>query len=209
MTILIAGGGIAGLSAALSLHQIGFDCRVFESVATPQPLGVGINLLPHAVRELTELGLHRALAETAIPTAELAYYNKHGQRIWSEPRGIGAGYHWPQFSIHRGELHMILLQAARDRLGADRILTGHHLEGWEDTGTAVKARFIDKRSGLRLADAEGDLLIAADGIHSAIRQTLCPNEGPPIWNGAILWRGITRAAPFLTGHTMIMAGHER
>jgi 5-methylphenazine-1-carboxylate 1-monooxygenase len=209
MTILIAGGGIAGLTAALSLHQIGVECRVFESVATPQPLGVGINLLPHAVRELIELGLHDALAETAIPTAELAYYNKHGQRIWSEPRGLDAGYHWPQFSIHRGELQLILLAAARERLGADSILTGHHLTGWKETGTGVRAGFIDKRTGSRLADAEGALLIAADGIHSTVRQTLYPDEGPPIWNGAILWRGTTRASPFLTGRTMIMAGHER
>jgi 2-polyprenyl-6-methoxyphenol hydroxylase-like FAD-dependent oxidoreductase len=208
MTILIAGGGIAGLTAALSLHQIGVHCRVFETVSTPQPLGVGINLLPHAVRELSELGLHDALAETAIPTAELAYYNRHGQPIWSEPRGLQAGYNWPQFSIHRGELQLILLQAARERLGAGRILTGHHLSGWEDTGTGVRAHLIDRRTNLRFPDAHGDLLIAADGIHSAVRATLYPNEGPPIWNGAILWRGTTRGSPFLTGCSMIMAGHE-
>jgi 2-polyprenyl-6-methoxyphenol hydroxylase-like FAD-dependent oxidoreductase len=208
MTILIAGGGIAGLTAALSLHQIGVDCRVFETVSAPQPLGVGINVLPHAVRELTELGLQDALAETAIPTAELAYYNKHGQRIWSEARGRDAGYNWPQFSIHRGELQLILLEAARARLGTHRIVTGHHLAAWEDTGTGVRAHFIDRRTNTRLADAEGDLLIAADGIHSVVRQTLYPNEGLPIWNGAILWRGTTRAVPFLTGRSMIMAGHE-
>jgi 2-polyprenyl-6-methoxyphenol hydroxylase-like FAD-dependent oxidoreductase len=208
MTILIAGGGIAGLTAALSLHQIGIDCRVFETVATPQPLGVGINLLPHAVRELSDLGLQDALAQTAIPTAELAYYNKHGQRIWSEPRGRDAGYNWPQFSIHRGELQLILLQAARTRLGADHIMTGHHLTGWQDNGTGIRAQFIDRRTNAPLPDAEGDLLVAADGIHSAVRQTLYPQEGPPIWNGAILWRGTTRASPFLTGRSMIMAGHE-
>jgi 2-polyprenyl-6-methoxyphenol hydroxylase-like FAD-dependent oxidoreductase len=208
MTILIAGGGIAGLTAALSLHQIGVDCRVFESVSTPQPLGVGINLLPHAVRELSDIGLLDALAETAIPTAELAYYNKHGQSIWSEARGLDAGYRWPQFSIHRGELQLILLEAARERLGADHILTGHHLAGWEETGTGIRARFTDRRTNFRLPDAEGDLLLAADGIHSVVRQTLYPNEGPPIWNGAILWRGMTRARPFLTGRSMIMAGHE-
>ena len=208
MTILIAGGGIAGLTAALSLHQIGVNCRVFESVSTPQPLGVGINVLPHAVRELTDLGLKDALAETAIPTAELAYYNKHGQRIWSEARGLEAGYNWPQFSIHRGELQLILLDAARQRLGANHILTGHHLASWEDTGTGVRARFIDRRTNTRLADAEGELLIAADWIHSVVGQTLYPNEGLPIWNGAILWRGTTRTTPFLTGRSMIMAGHE-
>src|ERR1700759_4964926 len=109
MTVLIAGGGIAGLTTALSLHQIGVECRVFETVATPQPLGVGINLLPHAVRELTELGLHDALARVGVPTAELAYYSKLGQRIWSEPRGLAAGYRWPQFSVHRGTLQLLLL----------------------------------------------------------------------------------------------------
>ena len=155
MTILIVGGGIGGLTAALSLHQIGVDCRVFESVSVPRPLGVGINVLPHAVRELTELGLEGALAQTGIPTAELAYYNKHGQRIWSEPRGREAGYNWPQFSIHRGLLQLVLLEAARDRLGAYNILTGHHLDGWEETSTKVIARFIDKRSGDAVAGSGG------------------------------------------------------
>ncbi|HEY2132483.1 MAG TPA: flavin-dependent oxidoreductase [Acetobacteraceae bacterium] len=208
MTILIAGGGIAGLTAALSLHQIGVPCRVFESVATPRALGVGINLLPHAVRELTELGLHDALAAQAVATAELAYYNRHGQRIWSEPRGREAGYHWPQFSIHRGTLHLILLAAARERLGAENILTGHHLAGWEETANGVRARFVDRESGASLGDQYGALLIGADGIHSAVRRALHPGEGAPIWNGAILWRGTTRAEPFLTGRSMIMAGHE-
>jgi 5-methylphenazine-1-carboxylate 1-monooxygenase len=208
MTILIAGAGITGLTAALSLHQIGVDCRVFETVPVPRPLGVGINVLPHAVRELTDLGLADALAETGIPTAELVYYTKHGQRIWSEARGREAGYNWPQFSIHRGLLQQVLLEAARDRLGAHNILTGHHLAGWEETATQVIAHFIDKRSGTRLPDQTGDLLLGADGIHSVVRQTLYPDEGPPLWNGAILWRGTSRATSFLTGRSMIMAGHE-
>lgn len=208
MDVLIIGSGIAGLTAALSLHQVGVACRVFESVAQVEPLGVGINTLPHAVRELTELGLAEQLAATAIPTAELAYYSKHGSLIWSEPRGLAAGYHWPQFSIHRGELQMILLQAARERLGAERIVTGHHLAGWEATANGVRADFIDRRTGAARGSAEGALLIAADGIHSVVRGRLYPEEGAPIWNGAILWRGITRGVPFLTGRSMIMAGHE-
>jgi 2-polyprenyl-6-methoxyphenol hydroxylase-like FAD-dependent oxidoreductase len=206
--VLIAGGGIAGLTTALSLHQIGIDCRIFESVDTIEPLGVGINTLPHAVRELTELGLRDELAATAVATAELAYYSARGQRIWSEPRGQAAGYHWPQFSIHRGELQMILWRAVRERLGVDRIVTGHQLTGWGETANGVRAHFVHRRTGEKRDDAEGSLLIGADGIHSTVRSVFYPNEGPPIWNGAIMWRGITPGAAFLDGRTMIMAGHE-
>jgi len=208
LTVLIIGGGIAGLTTALSLHQIGIDCRVFESVDTIEPLGVGINTLPHAVRELSELGLRDRLAATAVATAELAYYSSHGQRIWAEPRGEAAGYHWPQFSIHRGELQMILLRAVRERLGADCIRTGHQLTGWEETSSGVRAHFVNRRTGAALNDADGSLLIGADGIHSTVRSVFYPNEGPPIWNGAIMWRGITAGRSFLDGRTMIMAGHE-
>lgn len=207
MAVLIIGAGIAGLTTALSLHQIGIEARIFESVETIEPLGVGINTLPHAVRELSELGLADRLAETAIPTAELAYYSKQGKLIWTEPRGRAAGYNWPQFSIHRGTLQMLLLDAARKRLGADTIMTGHTLVGWEDTGGTVRASFIDRRTGQTVA-AEGELLLAADGIHSTVRATLYPDEGPPVWKGAILWRGVTRGPTFLTGRTMAMIGHE-
>ena len=207
MAVLIIGAGIAGLTTALSLHQIGVEVRVFESVQAIEPLGVGINTLPHAVRELTELGLAERLAATAIPTGELAYYSKHGQLIWPEPRGLSAGYNWPQFSIHRGELQMILLAAAQERLGADRIATGHHVAGWERTSTGVRAHFVD-RNGSGIGAADGELLLGADGIHSARRSMLYPDEGPPLWNGAILWRGVTRGKPFLSGRSMIMAGHE-
>ena len=117
MTVLIAGGGIGGLTLALSLHQIGIPAKVFESVPELRPLGVGINVLPHAVRELIELGLHDALDAHAVRTKELAYFSKHGKPIWSEPRGIEAGYKWPQFSVHRGTLQQILLDAATERLG--------------------------------------------------------------------------------------------
>jgi 2-polyprenyl-6-methoxyphenol hydroxylase-like FAD-dependent oxidoreductase len=208
LTVLIIGAGIAGLTTALSLHQIGIDCRVYESVDTIEPLGVGINTLPHAVRELTELGLREQLAATAVATARLAYYSSRGQLIWEEPRGEAAGYHWPQFSIHRGELQMLLLAAARARLGADRILTGHQLVGWEETATGVRARFVHRRTGEPRDDAEGSLLIGADGIHSVVRSVFYPNEGPPVWNGAIMWRGVTTGQSFLDGRTMIMAGHE-
>jgi len=208
MTVLIIGAGIAGLTTALSLHQIGVDCRVFESVETIEPLGVGINTLPHAVRELTELGLADRLAATAIETAELAYFSKQGAHIWSEPRGVAAGYRWPQFSVHRGTLQMLLLAAVQERLGADSVVPGHHLADWESDADGVRASFCDRRTGRSVGEARGSLLIAADGIHSVARARLYPDEGPPIWNGAILWRGVSLGQPFLTGRSMVMIGHE-
>jgi 5-methylphenazine-1-carboxylate 1-monooxygenase len=208
MTVLIAGGGIGGLTLALSLHQIGISAKIFESVSELKPLGVGINVLPHAVRELIELGLHDKLEAAGVRTKELAYFSKRGKPIWSEPRGIEAGYKWPQFSIHRGTLQQILLDAATERLGPENIFTSHHLCDWTETSGGVRADFIDKATGKSAGSHDGVLLIAADGIHSAIREKLYPLEGPPIWNGRILWRGITASDAFLSGRTMIMAGHE-
>jgi 2-polyprenyl-6-methoxyphenol hydroxylase-like FAD-dependent oxidoreductase len=208
MTVLIAGGGIGGLTLALSLHQIGVPAKVFESVPALKPLGVGINVLPHAVRELIELGLLDRLDAAGVRTKELAYFSKHGKPIWSEPRGIEAGYRWPQFSVHRGTLQQILLDAAIERLGGENILTSHHLSDWTETSGGVRADFIDKATGKPAGSYDGRLLIAADGIHSRIREKLYPAEGPPIWNGRILWRGITASDAFLSGRTMIMAGHE-
>jgi 2-polyprenyl-6-methoxyphenol hydroxylase-like FAD-dependent oxidoreductase len=173
-----------------------------------RPLGVGINVLPHAVRELVELGLMDKLDTSGVRTKELAYFSKRGQPIWSEPRGLDAGYKWPQFSIHRGILQQILLDAATERLGQENILTSHHLSAWTETASGVRASFIDRVTGKSAGSHEGDILIAADGIHSAVREKLYPNEGPPIWNGRILWRGITASDAFLSGRTMIMAGHE-
>jgi 5-methylphenazine-1-carboxylate 1-monooxygenase len=208
MTVLIAGGGIGGLTLALSLHQIGVPAKIFESVPALKPLGVGINVLPHAVRELIELGLLKQLDASGVRTRELAFFSKHGKPIWSEPRGIEAGYRWPQFSIHRGTLQQILLDAVTERLGPANILTNHHLSGWSETSGGIRADFIDKATGTPAGSHDGTLLIAADGIHSAIREKLYPQEGPPIWNGRILWRGITESDAFLSGRTMIMAGHE-
>lgn len=208
MTVLIAGGGIGGLTLALSLHQIGIRCRVFESVSELKPLGVGINVLPHAVRELIELGLLDKLDSIGVRTKELAFFSKYGKPIWSEPRGIEAGYKWPQFSVHRGQLQQILLDTVIERLGAGNVLTSHHLTDWTETPEGIRANFIDKATGKPAGSYDGALLIAADGIHSAIREKLYPQEGAPLWNGRILWRGITEADAFLSGRTMIMAGHE-
>ncbi|MEI8144044.1 MAG: flavin-dependent oxidoreductase [Alphaproteobacteria bacterium] len=209
MSVMIIGGGIGGLVTAITLHAQGVPVTVYEQVAQIRPLGVGINLLPHAVKVLADLGLEPALATTGVATAELRYYSKRGQLIWAEARGLEAGYPVPQYSIHRGELHMILLQAALERLGSDRIKRDRKLvDFYELPNGQEKARFADK-SGAVVETDEADILIAADGIHSAVRATFVPNEGPPKWNGCVLWRGITdRFGPFLTGRSMIMAGHQ-
>lgn len=206
MNIAIAGGGIGGLTLALALHQRGIACTVYEAVPQLRPLGVGVNLLPHSVKELTELGLQEALAATAIETASLTYYNKFGQTIWSEPRGIAAGYPVPQYSIHRGELHMILLDAVLRRLGPERVVLGHQLTGFVNSGHKVQAKFT------RLLDnsavtIEADALVAADGIHSAARKQMWPNEGAPRYGQRVLWRAITEGEPFGDGRSMFMAGH--
>ncbi len=210
MEVVIVGGGIAGPLAALALHRLGLGVALFEAVARPKPLGVGINLLPHAAKELEALGLLEKVRRLGVETTDLSYYSKHGTLIWREPRGLAAGYRWPQVSIHRGTLQMLLLAACRERLGAGRLHFGRRLLGFEETAAGrVRAAFADRRDGGVVERREADLLIGCDGIHSAVRARLHPGEGPPSWNGAILWRGTARAAPFLSGRSMIMAGHER
>ncbi len=207
--VIIAGGGIGGLTAALSLRRAGFRVRVFESVDRIQALGVGINLLPHAVRELDALGLADDLASSGLTPTTLAYFTKRGQPIWDEPRGLAAGYRWPQISIHRGELHTILHDAAVADIGADRIHTGCHLERFAETPDGVEATFIDRRTGAVSATVTGSMMIACDGIHSVARRHFYPEEGMPKWNGALLWRGLAEGAPVLDGRTMVWAGHPR
>ncbi len=202
MRAIVVGGGIGGLTAALALQAAGIEAQVFEQAAEIRPLGVGINLLPHAVRELTELGLGEELAGIGVPTAELIYANRFGQTIWREDRGRAAGYHWPQYSLHRGRLQMLLFDTVRARLGGAAIRTGARLAGFDQDGTGVTARFADGTT------AQGDVLVAADGIHSVVRETFFPDQGAPKWNGAILWRATSRAAPYLTGRSMVMAGHQ-
>ena len=202
LDVAIAGAGIGGLAAALSLARAGLSVRVFESVCEIRPLGVGINLLPHSVRHLFELGLAEALDETGIRTSELRYVSKRGELIWREPRGLGAGYRWPQFSIHRGRLQGLLLDTARQRLGADAIVLGHAAHAVETSGDRAVLKAGD-------TEIEARLVIAADGIHSTLRSQHYPDEGPPLWNGAILWRATTEATTYLDGRTMCMCGHER
>jgi 5-methylphenazine-1-carboxylate 1-monooxygenase len=198
--VIVVGGGIGGLSLALSLHQAGIKVRLFEAVRDPLPLGVGINLQPTAVRELTELGLGDALAETGIGTQRLNLCNKFGQLIHSEPRGLAARYRWPQISIHRGALQLLLLRAVRERIGDENLRTGARFIDFEKRGGSVRARFSDRENGSELSE-EGDILVGADGIHSAVRRQLYPHEGEPRFAQQILWRAAVEAEPLLDGKT--------
>lgn len=202
--VLVAGGGIAGLTLGLTLHQIGIDVRIHESVREVRPLGVGINLQPNAVRELIDLGLADDLPKIGLATEEYGFYSKTGKEIWTEPRGLLAGYSWPQYSIHRGELQMLLHRTAIARLGPERVRTGARAIGYENHADHVVLT-IETSAGVD--EAEGSVLIGADGLHSTIRSQMYPEEGPPIWSGAILWRGATRAAPFRSGASMALIGH--
>jgi 2-polyprenyl-6-methoxyphenol hydroxylase-like FAD-dependent oxidoreductase len=203
--VLIAGAGIAGLTTALALHAVGIEAQVVDSATELRPLGVGINLLPHAVRELTELGLGAALAATGIATAEQAHFDRHGGFIWSEPRGRSLGYAWPQYSIRRGELQMILLAAVRDRLGAEAVKTGTTVTGFTERDRVVEVQLSIRPNGL-VVPAQADLLIGADGLYSAVRAQLHPDEPPPRWSGVMMWRGVTPGPPFLSGATLAVAG---
>ena len=206
MKVLVIGGGIGGMTTALSLHAAGIEVSVFEQTPKIEALGVGINLQPNAVREFVELGLGDDLKAVGIETSTLNYYNKLGQLIWSEPRGLAAGYAWPQYSIDRGDLQMVLLSAVESRIGAHNVHTGHKLVSFEQTGGAVIAHFIDRATGKPLPPQKGDVLIGADGIHSAVRAQLYPDEGPPVSSGRIQWRGTIEAAPFLDGRTHVTIG---
>ena len=208
MKVAIVGGGIGGMTLALALLDAGIaDVNVYESAPSVEEIGVGINVLPHAVRELSELGLLDDLSCVGIPTDTWELYSKHGQRIWSEPRGMAAGYLWPQLSIHRGQLLGILHRAVCDRLGRERIHTGHHLIRFSRATSGISGECIDRRSGASAGHIEADLLVGCDGVHSAVRRALYPDEGPPKWNGITMWRGVTEAAPLLSGRTMITAGY--
>jgi 5-methylphenazine-1-carboxylate 1-monooxygenase len=204
--IIIAGGGIGGLLTALSFHEVGIPVQIYESVEQIKALGVGINLLPHAVRELDALGLLERLSELALAPTTLSYFTKRGETIWSESRGRDAGYAWPQLSIHRGTLQTVLFDAVLERIGSDRVHTGHHLTHFDMHADGVTCTF-RTRSGNGANTVGGSALIATDGIHSVARAQLFPAEGSPKWNGAKLWRGLAETDPVLDGRTMIWCGH--
>ena len=206
MEVTIVGGGIGGLTLALMLHEAGIASRVYEAAPELKAVGVGVNLLPHATRELCRLGLEARLAAVAITTRESGFYNRFGQLIYSEPTGRHAGYEWPQFSIHRGDLHRVLLDAFRSRVGADRLHTGWRCTGFAPRADEVDLFFDDPLSGEKRETVRAAIAVSCEGIHSSIRKQLYPDEGPPRYSGINMWRGITRAKPFLTGASMVRVG---
>lgn len=207
--VLIAGGGIGGLAMALTLDQIGVPFIVFESAAQLAPLGVGINLQPNAVRELYDLGIGPDDLDTiGVPSKEWALVGLNGNEIYSEPRGLLAGYKWPQYSVHRGHLHMLLYRKLMERAGPDCVKLGHKVTGYEidPDGTAIAK--LQTFNGLA-SEEPGSLFIAADGIHSAVRAQMHPDQPPINWGGAIMWRGTTKAKPIRTGSSFVGLGNHK
>jgi len=205
--ILLVGGGIGGLTLALAIHAsraVG-RIRVFEAAPDMRALGVGINLGPHAMKELSALGLEDALVATSCQPEDYAFFTRHGQLVYREPWGKAAGHQWPHISLLRPDLQRVLLAAVRERIGAENFITGHRCVGIEQGGGRVTARFADP-AGKALAPAEGDVLIACDGVHSVARMQFYPNEGPFIYRGINLWRGVTRCKPYLTGASIARIG---
>jgi len=203
--VTIVGGGIGGLTLALFLHQNNISCRVYEAVPQIKAIGAGINLLPHAVKELDSLGLLEGLDRVGIRTKDASYFNQYGQHIYTEAAGIDAGYHWPQFSIHRGDLHEVLLDAVIERLGPESVVTGYRCTGVEQDDDTVTANFVDG-DGNALPSVTSRIAVGADGIKSVIRKQFYPDEGEPRYSGYTIWRGVLPYKPFLSGANTIRAG---
>ena len=203
--VIIAGGGIGGLSLALTLHQIGVPCVVVETAREMHPLGVGINIQPNAVRELLDTGIELSdLDSIGVPALEWALVGLNGKEVYAEPRGLEAGYKWPQYAVHRGQLLMMLYNKVVDRLGHDSVLLDHRVTGYtkEDKRVTVSLQ----TSAGEQTQLHGQLLIGADGIHSAVRAQMHPDQPPIHWGGAIMWRGTARVAPMRTTSSFIGLG---
>jgi 5-methylphenazine-1-carboxylate 1-monooxygenase len=207
--VILAGGGIGGLATALTLHQIGVPCVVFEAVREMRPLGVGINLQPNAVRELSDLGITaNDLDRIGLPAKEWALVGLNGNDIYSEPRGLLAGYNWPQYSVHRGHLHVMLHQKVVERIGPDAVRLGSRVTGYRKNANGSVTAFVEHADG-STSETNGALLIGADGIHSAVRAQMHPAQPPIHWGGAIMWRGTTWAKPIRTGASFVGLGTHR
>jgi 5-methylphenazine-1-carboxylate 1-monooxygenase len=207
VNIVIIGSGIGGLTLALMLDKVGLgkNVRLYEAARELKPVGVGINLQPHAIRELDYLELVPALRATSVEAKEFAFFTALGQWVYSEPCGLYAGYSVPHFSIHRGDLQQVLLEAVEERLGKETIVYAHRCVGVDQDETGVDVRFVGA-NGAALPAVRGDIAIACDGIHSAVRKQFYPSEGRPLFHGINMWRGVTRHQPFLTGASVTRIG---
>jgi 2-polyprenyl-6-methoxyphenol hydroxylase-like FAD-dependent oxidoreductase len=207
--VIIAGGGIGGLATALTLHQIGVPCIVFEAVREMRPLGVGINLQPNAVRELHDLGItEEDLDRVGLPAREWALVGLNGNDIYSEPRGRLAGYNWPQYAVHRGQFHILLHEKVVERIGPEAVRLGSRVTGYRKNSDGSVSALIEEVDG-STSEAKGTLLIGADGIHSAVRAQMHPAQPPIHWGGAVMWRGTTWAKPIRTGSSFVGLGTHR
>jgi 2-polyprenyl-6-methoxyphenol hydroxylase-like FAD-dependent oxidoreductase len=207
--VIIAGGGIGGLATALTLHQIGVPCIVFESVRELRPLGVGINLQPNAVRELHDLGITREdLDRVGLPAKEWALVGLNGNDVYSEPRGLLAGYDWPQYAVHRGQFHMLLHEKLAERVGPEAVRLGNRVTGYRKNPDGSVNALIVHPDG-STSEASGALLVGADGIHSMVRAQMHPTQPPIHWGGAVMWRGTTWAKPIRTGSSFVGLGTHR
>jgi len=207
--VIIAGGGIGGLAAALTLHQIGVPCVVYEAVREMRPLGVGINMQPNAVRELYDLGFTQGdLDRVGLPAREWALVGLNGNDIYSEPRGRLAGYNWPQYAVHRGHFHLMLYDAVVERIGRNAVRLGSRVSGYRKNADGSVTALIDHADG-STSERTGALLIGADGIHSAIRAQMHPAQPPIHWGGAVMWRGTTWGKPIRSGSSFVGLGTHR
>nr|WP_295462448.1 flavin-dependent oxidoreductase [Mesorhizobium sp.] len=207
--VLIAGAGIGGLAMALTLHQLGVPCLVFESVRELKPLGVGINLQPNAVRELGDLGIGtEALDRIGLPAREWALVGLNGNDIYAEPRGLLAGYRWPQYAVHRGELQMLLYRTVVERLGKESVRPGHRVAGYRNEADGTVTALVETAGGAR-SEVRGAMLVGADGMHSAVRAQMHPAQPPIHWGGAIMWRGVSPGVPIRSGASFVGLGTHR
>lgn len=202
--VVIVGGGIGGLVLALQLHHVGIPARVLEAAPQLKPMGVGINILPHASKELWRLGLQSELAPISVQTSESVFYNRFGQFIHADPAGLASGSPWPQYSIHRGELQLALAKVVRERLGEDKLVLDAKVVDVVDRGEIVKVVAVGSTGSE--TEYEGHAVIGCDGVHSVIRKILHPHEGDLIYSGYTMWRGTVRQEPFLDGASMVRAG---
>ena len=205
MQVAIVGGGICGLSLALNLKARGIPCTVYERAPQIKELGVGITALPHAMREFTALGIADRLLDAGIENRESCFFNRFGQLIYREPRGKFAGYQYPEVGIHRGKLHLILYEAVTERLGPDAVRTDAECTGVTQDERGVTVHFRQTSNGATLANVRADVVIACDGINSALRKHFYPDDRVS-FAGIYTWRVVTRRKPILGGRTYMRVG---